>query len=297
MAHISNYLAPEVISKIENLHLRARLMVEGFIVGLHKSPYHGFSVEFSEHRAYGHGDEIKRIDWKLFGKTNRYYIKQFEEETNLRAYLLLDQSKSMEFSSGSITKLQYGKTISAVLSYLMLRQQDAVGMAAFDTKIRNFIPARSKSRHLSVLLSAFDQLQSGEETSIAPILHQIAEKINKRGLIVLVSDLFDEPEKVLSGLKHFRHRGHEVVVFHVLDRREYDLDFKQRTRFIDMESGKKLTTDPWHIREYYTREIKEFCNFFRRHCRKNRMDYIRVFTDEPLDKVLSNYLMKRSRMS
>lgn len=273
------------------------MMVEGFIVGLHKSPYHGFSVEFSEHRAYGQGDEIKRIDWKLYGKTDRYYIKQFEEETNLRTYLLLDQSKSMEFTSESITKLQYGKTISAVLGYLMLRQQDAVGLAAFDTEIRKFIPARSKSSHLNILLATLENLHPGAETTIAPILHQIAEKINKRGLIVLISDLFDDPEKVMSGLKHFRHRGHEVVVFQVLDRREYDFSFKQRTRFIDLETGQKLTTDPWHIREFYSREIKEFCDFFRGQCRKNRMDYIRVFTDEPLDKVLSSYLMKRSRLS
>jgi len=290
------FLTPEIISKIDSLYFRARRVVEGFIVGNHKSPYHGFSAEFSEHRAYGQGDEIRHIDWKLFGKTDRFYVKQFEEETNLRAHLLLDQSSSMNYGSGALTKLEFAQTLFASFCYLMLKQQDAVGLTLFDTEIQKFIPPRSKSSHLNILLKTLSNMNSGGETSIAPILHKIADRIHKRGLIILISDLFDDPQKTFNGLKHFKYNGHEVVVFHILDPKEMELDFKERTRFIDKETGQKITTDPWHIKNDYKEEMQKFCNYYKSNCRKNKMDYIQIFTNQNLDEVVANYLIKRNSL-
>ena len=292
----SQILSPEIISRLNNLSLKARFVVEGFIVGLHRSPYHGFSVEFSEHRAYGIGDEIRYIDWKLWGKTDRYFIKQFEEETNLKCYLLFDQSLSMNFQSGKISKLEYARLLAASLGYLMLKQQDAVGLILFDDQIRVNIPARSKRSHLNVILSQMENISSGPETHIAPVLHQTAEVLKKRGLIILISDLFDSPEEVLSGLQHFRYKGHEVVVFHILDPQELKLDFFQRTRFRDMESGEEMITEPWHIQVDYQRNMEAFCNNYKVKCRQNNIDYVRLTTDESIDLALSEYLLKRKRI-
>ena len=289
-------LTPEIISRLNNLSLKARYVVEGFIVGLHKSPYHGFSVEFSEHRPYGIGDEIRHIDWKLWGKTDRYFIKQFEEETNLKSYLLIDQSLSMTYKSETLSKLEYAQILAASLGYLMLKQQDAVGLTLFDDQIRSNIPPRSKRSHLNIILSQMQNINPGPETSISPILHQTAETIKKRGLIILISDLFDDPEKVLSGLQHFRYKGHEVVVFHILDPQEMSLNFSHRTRFRDMESGEEIITDPWHIKSDYQKSMKQFCNYFKTNCRKKNIDYIRLTTETPLDSALSEYLIKRKRI-
>ncbi|HIG51564.1 MAG TPA: DUF58 domain-containing protein [Candidatus Marinimicrobia bacterium] len=289
-------LTPDIISQLNNLSLKARFVVEGFIVGLHKSPYHGFSVEFSEHRAYGAGDEIRHVDWKLWGKTDRFFIKQFEEETNLKSYLLIDQSLSMTYKSNNVTKLEYAQILAASLGYLMLKQQDAVGLTLFDDRIRVNIPARSKRSHLNIILSKMQNIKPGPETTIAPILHKTAEAIKKRGLIVLISDLFDDPDEILSGLQHFRYKGHEVVVFHVLDPQELSLDFTQRTRFRDMESGEEIITDPWHIQSDYQKSMEQFCNYFKSMCRQKNIDYVQLSTDSPLDMALSEYLIKRKRM-
>ena len=289
-------LTPDIISRLNNLSLKARFVVEGFIVGLHKSPYHGFSVEFSEHRAYGAGDEIRHVDWKLWGKTDRYFIKQFEEETNLKSYLLIDQSLSMTYKSANVTKLEYAQILAASLGYLMLKQQDAVGLTLFDDEIRVNIPARSKRSHLNIILSKMQNIKPGPETTIAPILHKTAEAIKKRGLIILISDLFDDPDEILSGLQHFRYKGHEVVVFHVLDSQEITLDFTQRTRFRDMESGEEIITDPWHIQSDYQKSMEQFCDYMKSMCRQRNIDYVRLSTDSPLDMALSEYLIKRKRI-
>ena len=296
MSTSTQALSPEIISRLNNLSLKARFVVEGFIVGLHKSPYHGFSVEFSEHRAYGAGDEIRHIDWKLWGKTDRYFVKQFEEETNLKSYLLIDQSLSMNYKSAKVSKLEYAQLLAASLGYLMLKQQDAVGLTLFDNQIRVNIPAKSKRSHLNVLFSQMENISAGPETHMAPILHQTAEIIKKRGLIILISDLFDSQEEVLSGLQHFRYKGHEVVVFHILDPQELKLDFPQRTRFRDMESGEEMITEPWHIQAYYQRSMEKFCNYYKIQCRKNNIDYVRLTTDVSLDLALSEYLLKRKRV-
>ena len=289
-------LTPDIISRLNNLSLKARFVVEGFIVGLHKSPYHGFSVEFSEHRAYGAGDEIRHVDWKLWGKTDRFFIKQFEEETNLKSYLLIDQSLSMTYKSNNVTKLEYAQILAASLGYLMLQQQDAVGLTLFDDRIRINIPARSKRSHLNIILSKMQNIKPGPETTVAPILDKTAEAIKKRGLIVLISDLFDDPDEILSGLQHFRYKGHEVIVFHVLDPQELSLDFTQRTRFRDMESGEEIITDPWHIQSDYQKSMEQFCNYFKSMCRQKNIDYVQLSTDSPLDMALSEYLIKRKRM-
>ena len=289
-------LSPKIISSLNNLYLKARFVVEGFIVGLHKSPYHGFSVEFSEHRTYGYGDEIRHIDWKLWGKTDKYFVKQFEEETNLKSYLLLDQSASMNYKSGDTSKLEYGKMLTASLTYLMLKQQDAVGLTLFDDEIRNSIPPRSKTSHMNVILSGIERITQGSKTNIAPILHKIAEVTQKRGLIILISDLFDSQEDVLSSLQHFRYKGHEVIVFHILDSQELKLEFNQLTRFKDMESGEEITTEPWHIQKDYQKKIQSFCKFYKIQCRKNNIDYVLLNTDTPLDIALSEYLIKRKRV-
>ncbi len=293
---VSDKLTPDIIARLNNLSLKARMVVEGFIVGHHKSPYHGFSVEFSEHRAYGPGDEIRHVDWKLFGKTDRFYIKQFEEETNLRSYILVDQSNSMDYASVPMTKLEYAQTLSAALGYLMLKQQDAVGLTLFDDEIREYVPPRSKSSHLKILLGKMNQIQPGNDTRIAPVLHHTAEMIKKRGLIILISDLFDDPEKIISGLKHFRHKGHEVIVFHTLDPQEIELDFSQHTRFRDMETGEEIITQPWHIRQDYQKSMKAYCDYFKSIFRANHIDYVLLKTDESLDLALSEYLIKRRRI-
>ena len=220
------YMDPQTINKIENLSLRARLVVEGFIIGMHRSPYHGFSVEFSEHRPYGYGDEIKYIDWKLWGKTDRFYIKQFEEETNLKCHLILDKSSSMNFSSTNITKFDYSKSLAAALTYLMIKQQDAIGLTTFDEKIDISITPKSKMSHLNLLLKTMHNAKPGGETNVSLLLHTLAESIQKRGLIILISDLLDNQEDVVKGLRHFRYKGHEVIIFHIIDPKEINLDFE-----------------------------------------------------------------------
>ncbi len=292
----TTYLNPDIVSRLDNLSLRARLVVEGFIIGLHRSPYHGFSVEFAEHRAYGAGDEIRHVDWKLFAKTDRYYVKQFEEETNLKSYLLVDQSRSMAFASGGVSKLSYAQTLAASLSYLMLKQQDAIGLALFDSEIRHYLAPRARPSHLNTILGAMSEMQPGEETSIAPVLHQLAESIVKRGLIVLISDLFDDPDEILQGLKHFRHKRHEVIVFHILDPQELAFSFSSRTRFKDMETGQVITTEPWHIRQAYQERMERFIDTYRTRCGQQRIDYLQISTDRPLDLALSEYLLKRRRV-
>ena len=240
-----------MVAMLNSISMKAKLVVEGYIIGQHRSPYHGFSVEFSEHRSYEPGDEVKHIDWKLYGKTNRLYVKRYEEETNLRAHLILDTSKSMSYTSNKVSKLDYGSYLLAALSYLMISQQDAAGVVLFDEKIRSFIPPKSTPSHLNTLLNILDAPKPGNDTKIESVLHQMAERINKRGLVIIISDLLDEPKNVFKGLKHFRHRKQEVILFHILDRNELEFEFENRTKFVDMESGEEITTDPWHIKNDY----------------------------------------------
>tara|TARA_Y100000389_G_scaffold64011_1_gene60020 strand:+ start:668 stop:1528 length:861 start_codon:yes stop_codon:yes gene_type:complete len=285
-----------MVAMLNSISMKAKLVVEGYIIGQHRSPYHGFSVEFSEHRSYEPGDEVKHIDWKLYGKTNRLYVKRYEEETNLRAHLILDTSKSMSYTSNKVSKLDYGSYLLAALSYLMISQQDAAGVVLFDEKIRSFIPPKSTPSHLNTLLNVLDAPKPGNDTKIESVLHQMAERINKRGLVIIISDLLDEPKSVLKGLKHFRHRKQEVILFHILDRNELEFEFENRTKFVDMESGEEITTDPWHIKNDYKNLILDVQKYYRRNCRLNKIDYVPLYTDDSLEKGLSEYFNKRQRL-
>ncbi len=296
LADKRKYLQPETVAMLNSMALRARLVVEGYIIGQHRSPYHGFSVEFAEHRAYGSGDEIRHIDWKLYGKTDRLYVKRYEEETNLRSHLILDTSGSMLYKSGSVTKLNYANSLVAALSYLMINQQDAAGLVQFSDRIDTFIPAKSKPSHLNAILTKLDDERSGDDTDLEPVLHEMAERFTKRGLVILISDLFDDSKQIINGLKHFRHKKQEVIVFHILDRKELDFDFNTRTKFLDMESGEEITTEPWHIRENYSKLISDLQSYYQKECRQHLIDYVPLFTDQSLDLGLTEYLNKRKKL-
>jgi uncharacterized protein (DUF58 family) len=293
---VSRYLDPAVVGKLQNMELKARLIVEGYIAGLHRSPYHGFSVEFAEYRPYMQGDNIKSIDWKVYGKTDRTYVKVFEEETNLIAHILLDKSGSMGFPEGEVTKLDYGCMLAASLTYLMNRQQDAVGLCLFDDQVRRLLPHRSVRRQMFHVLHTLESTSPGARTSIGPALHEMAERMTRRGLVVLISDLMDDTDTVLMGLKHFRHKGNEVIVFHILDPREMDIDYRQAVEFEDMETGQKIRVEPQFLREQFQRDVKGWVDKLERGCRNHAIDYHRLRTDTPFDEALTAYLGKRARM-
>lgn len=296
-ADYRKYLQPDIVSKLKGMELRARMVVEGFIAGMHKSPYHGFSVEFAEHRQYMPGDNIRAIDWKVFAKTDRYYIKKYEEETNLKGYLLLDCSRSMAYHSGQrLTKHDYAGLLSGALSYMMLHQRDAVGLVAFDDKIRRYIPPRSKAGHLHVLLKEIADQTPSEKTDIAVALHDMAERIKRRGLVIILSDLLDEPSKIISGLRHFRYNGHEVILFHILDPRERDFAFGAEAVFKDMETGEEMTTLPFQIKKDFAKLAKEFAGEIALACRQSNIDYHPIDTAMPFDKALYGFLAKRERL-
>ena len=291
---LSKFLDPKTLTKIQGLDLKARLIVEGYISGHHKSPYHGFSVEFAEHREYSPGDDLKHLDWKVLGKTDRLYIKQYEEETNLRSYILLDTSESMKYASpGNISKLEYACYIAASLSYLLVRQQDSVGLVLFDHVIKRFIPASSSPAHLRLILHELGQVTPDRRTDTGGIFHDLAERIKRKGLVVILSDLFDDPEKLLFGLQHFRHKRHEVVVFQLLDDQEIRFPFDQMTLFEGYEGWQELLCDPRALRKAYLEEYEQFSEKMKRGCRNNKIDFVPVNTKNPLDVVLSAYLATR----
>jgi uncharacterized protein (DUF58 family) len=292
---LSKYLDPKTLTKISNLDLKARLIVEGYISGQHKSPYHGFSVEFAEHREYSPGDDLKHLDWKVFGKTDRFYIKQYEEETNLRSHILLDTSESMKYASpGNISKLEYASYIAASLAYLLIRQQDSVGLVLFDNKVKKFVPSSASPAHLRLLLHELGQIVPEERTDTGSIFHDLAERIKRKGLIVILSDLFDDAEKLLFGLQHFRHKRHEVIVFHILDDFESSFPFGNMTLFEGYESWPRLLCDPRALQKGYLEEYRTFSEKMKRGCRNNKIDFVPINTKQALDVVLSAYLATRA---
>ncbi len=292
-----SFLQPDVISRLTSMDLRARLVVEGFMTGLHKSPYHGFSVEFAEHRQYMPGDEIRRIDWKVLGRTNRYYIKQFEEETNLKSYILIDSSKSMAFSSeGTISKLAYASYTAAALAWLMTDQQDAVGLVTYDENVRSYHPPHATRTYLQTLLVELERLQPGGATGTAQALHSVAERLTRRGLVILFSDLFDDPVSVMNALKHFRYNNHEVIVFHVLDPRERSFDFGRDAIFRDMETREEMMTQPHQIQRAYRQAMADFITTYRHACLEQKIDYVLLDTRTPFDISLTEYLNKRRKI-
>jgi uncharacterized protein (DUF58 family) len=290
------YLRPEVIAKLRGIDLKARLVVEGFLSGLHRSPFKGFSVEFAEYRSYMPGDEPKRVDWKVFARTDRYYVREFEEETNLKAYLLLDTSASMGYASNGTSKLDYASYVAAALGYLLLKQRDSVGLVSFSDRLENYIPPRSSPAHLQHLLQKIDRLRPGGRTDVSQTFHMLAERIKRRGLVIIISDLLDDKDRVLAALRHFRHRKHEVLVFQVLDPNEQELGFKGPLVLRDLETGREITLDPRTIRRQYQTAFAAHFDDFRRRCGESMIDFHVITTDMSLDRALFSYLEKRSRL-
>jgi uncharacterized protein (DUF58 family) len=291
---------PSSLAKYGRLTMVARNVVEGFLTGVHKSPYKGFSVEFAEHRQYYPGDEIRHIDWRVLGKTDRYYIKEYEEETNLKAYLLVDASGSMAYQSrerqhlGVATKFQYAQYVAASLAYLMLHQLDAVGLITHDNKIRTLLPPRASSKHLMHVLRALEETVPGGETSMAPLWHELAGKLKRRGMLVVLSDCFDQLDPLVQALQHFRHSRHEVILFHVLAPEEIEFPFRKWTQFRNLEiAGHRLLVDPQRLRKEYLENFNNFCSQLRRQAGQMQIDYHQMRTDEPVEKALGIYLTKR----
>jgi uncharacterized protein (DUF58 family) len=293
---LQRLLDPDVAARLKSLELRARMVVEGFIAGLHRSPYHGFSVEFAEHRQYMPGDPVHHLDWKVYGKTDRYYLKEFEEETNLKCQILIDCSGSMAYGSGGVTKFEYAQSLAAALSYLMLQQRDAVGFTAFSEQVEAHVPSRSASNHLHVVLRQLAQLTAQKTADTAAVLHTLAEQNRRRGLIILLSDLLTDPASVISGLKHFRHRRHEIVVFQILDRQEREFSFPRAVRFEDMETREVIPTLPAQIRTAYRRQMNELIQQYRQECLRSHVDYHLLDTSVPFGRALYAYLGKRGKM-
>ena len=289
------FLDPAVVARLGTIELKARTIVEGFLSGLHRSPFKGFSVEFAEYRQYIPGDDLSTIDWKVYARSDRYYVKKFEEETNLDCHILIDASGSMTYGSGPMTKFEYAACVAASLAYLINRQRDAVGLTAFDEKIVEMMPASSRAGHLRALLVTLERLKPAHETNVSKPMHQLAESLVKRGIVVLISDLFDDPAAVIRGLKHFQFRGNDVIVFHVLDPDEINFPFERATRFEDLETNEEIMAVPVAVRDHYLREIGALIDRYKRELGGAGIDYQLLNTSQPLELSLLAYLSTRAR--
>ena len=290
------FLDPAVVARLGTLELKAHTIVEGFLTGLHRSPFKGFSVEFAEYRQYIPGDDLSTIDWKVYARSDRYYVKKFEEETNLDCHLLLDVSGSMAYGSHhGMSKFEYAACLAASLGYLMNRQRDAVGLTAFDEDVVAMLPASSRPGHLRSLLVTLERLQTAHKTNVAKPLHRLADTLTKRGLVVLISDLLDDPAEIIRGLKHFQFRGIDVIVFHVLDPDEIDFPFERATRFEDLETSEEVMAVPGAVRDHYVKQIGDLIERFRRELGASGIDYQMLNTKHPLELALLSYLSTRAR--
>jgi uncharacterized protein (DUF58 family) len=295
-AHDRPFLDPAVVARLGTLELKARTIVEGFLSGLHRSPFKGFSVEFAEYRQYIHGDDLSTIDWKVYARSDRYYVKKFEEETNLDCHLMIDVSGSMAYGGHhGMSKFEYGACLAASLAYLMNRQRDAVGLTAFDENIVAMLPASSRTGHLRATLLTLDRLTPGRATNVSKPLHQLADSLSKRGMVVLISDLLDDPDEVIRGLKHFQFRGTDVIVFHILDPDEIDFPFERVTRFEDLETSEEVSAVPAAVRSHYVREMGSLIERYRRELGGAGIDYQLLRTSHPLELALMSYLSTRAR--
>jgi len=297
MADRRKYFDPQILAKLERLDLKARMIVEGYISGLHKSPFHGFSVEFAQHREYVPGDDLRRIDWKVYARSDRHYIKEYEEETNLVAYVAMDISESMRYASGPVSKLEYGSYIAASLIYLMLLQRDSVGLVLFDEDVRQVIADSSNPGHREQLIAALEAVQPTEKTDLGKALEYVARQLKRRGMVIVISDLFGDVARLLAGLKLLRHRGHDVIVFHVLDKDELEFPFQELTLFKGMEGYPELFAEPRALRQQYLQELHGFIRRVRDECVARRIDYQQLSTADPLDVALSSYLATRMASS
>ena len=290
---MANYLPPDVVARAQVLGLKARTVVEGLRVGDHKSPYRGFSVEFVQHREYVPGDDIRHIDWKSYGRSERYTIKQYEQETNFTLHLLLDASNSMRYGSGATNKLEYAKLLTASLAYMVIRQRDSASLRVFNTEIVTELPQSSQMGHINTITHTLEEMQPREKTTIGPILDQVADRLGRRGIVVLVSDCLEDLEPTLAGLRHLRFRGHEVILFHVLHPDEVKFPLDGNIRFIGLEGFEELMTRPHLLKPAYLRIVEKYLADIRRGCDGSGVDYIQLLTDRPLGNALSEYLVRR----
>lgn len=288
-----NPFDPITLSKIASMELRARLVVDGVLSGIHKSPYKGSSIEFLEHKEYSPGNEIKHIDWKVHARSDKYYIKEFEEETNLRCYLFLDASGSMEYKSAGVSKFEYAATLTASLAYLLLKQSDMVGLISFSDKVRQYIPPRSRITHLHVLLNALTELKPAGKSNISGVLNEFTEKVGRRSLIILISDFFDDADKIINQLKCLQFKKNEVILFHVLDPYELTFPFEAITYFESMEDERRILADPKAIKDRYLSEMNRFLGQFKQACFENQIDYCLIDSSTPLDQALIPFLARR----
>jgi uncharacterized protein (DUF58 family) len=286
-----------VLARLEGLALRARSIVEGYVAGVHRSPYHGFSIEFAEHREYAPGDDLRYLDWKVFGRTDKFYLKQFDEETNLVCSLLLDTSQSMTYRSdgAAMSKLEYAQCAAAALAYLVLQQQDSVGLVTFDREIRALVRPSSNPSHLKHVLQVMEEASGQRKTATGAVFHELAERFKKRGIVVVLSDLFDDVDAMMTGLAHFRHRRHEVILLHVLDPAELEFPFRDATLFRGLEEWPEVLADPRALRQAYLRQFEEYLRRIKSGCRKHRIEHVVMRTDQPLDLALSSYLSSRRK--
>jgi len=292
----TRFIDPVTLTRISSLELVARTVVEGFVSGLHRSPHLGFSVNFAEYRHYRPGDDIRKVDWKVFGRTDRFYVKEFEGETNTAVNLILDCSRSMDYGSRGITKLEYGQYLTACLAYFAFNQRDSVGFAAYDDRVRDQVPARSSIGHLNTVLHAIERLRAQERSSFRKPLVEVAERVRRRGIIAVVSDLYDDFEQVMTGLRNLAFRGNDVIVFHLLDPAELHFDFDKSAQFVDLETREEMHVIPDFLRQEYLKLIRSQVAAFEMECQKDRMDYALIDTSQPLDQALFAYLARRAQL-
>ncbi len=292
----NRFFDPEGLARLGNRELVARQVVEGFLTGRHRSPYHGFSVEYLDHRSYSPGDDPRAIDWKLLARTDKYHVKLFQDETNLRATILLDCSASMNFKSGALSKLDYAGFLTAALAHLMLRQNDAVGLVLFDREVLASLPPRARPSQFRQILELLDQPQPGHDTDVGAVLHTIAERLKRRGMVIVISDLIDDEARIAGGLQHFRHDQHEVVVFHVMDDAELTFPWDRITRFKDLEGAGRIVTNPNSLRARYLKRLATFLDGIKTACFERGISYNLVDTKQPYDLFLAAYLEKRARI-
>lgn len=293
---MNSLITEKVVKTLDAFHLNVKEIVEGFMVGLHKSPYHGFSVEFADYRQYIPGDQIKDIDWKQFAKTDRYYVRRFEDETNVNAYILIDHSNSMGFTSHNVLKLDYAKTLAAALTYLISKQNDAVGLVTYNEDISYWQPPKTNQAFIAGIYKKLYDLKADNMTNSIKVLHKIAEKIKKRSLIIIISDLLDEADQLIKGFKHFRYLKHDVIVFHIVDDQEVEFNYKKETIFVDSETKSEIRVFPWQIREKYQATYSDFYQKIKEQCSASKIEFVTFTTQTPLEENLLKYLIKRSKL-
>ncbi len=295
MAANTTFIDPSILASLDNLELRARVVVEGFISGLHKSPHRGFSVEFTDYRHYYQGDDMRHVDWKLYARSDKFYIKQYEDETNVRSYVLLDSSASMAYSSGGMSKLDYGRTLASALAYFITRQRDAVGLITFDDKVNEYIPALCRQPHLIRILRVLANLKAGTKTDIVKPLSDLASNLNRKSMVILISDMLEDEERIIKTLQRLRAMGNDVIVFHVLDEAELLFNFQEATEFVDAENSETFITSPASIRAAYLENFNNYLNYCKKKCQSSGVDYCLLNTSQPLDTALYSYISRRAK--